>query len=70
MTKATLIVIGLVLILLGHYVLLNDPTTRVYVGDLVKVFGVAITLMGPTGLLITHEAKKKQQESKMEIIEA
>jgi len=37
MTKATLFVMGIGLIIIGDTVLLNDITTYVYVGDIFKV---------------------------------
>ncbi|MBU0625888.1 hypothetical protein KKH82_00150, partial [Patescibacteria group bacterium] len=37
MTKATLFVCGLALIIIGDTVLLNNPTDFVYVGDMFKL---------------------------------
>ncbi|MFA6256301.1 MAG: hypothetical protein WC606_03885 [Candidatus Absconditabacterales bacterium] len=69
MTKATLFVLGLALIVIGDTVLLNDITTYVYVGDIFKVLGVVLTLLAWTDLLITNKVMKKKQEKNIEVIE-
>ncbi|MCX6824317.1 MAG: hypothetical protein NT085_04275 [candidate division SR1 bacterium] len=69
LTKATLFVIGLALIVIGDTVLLNNITTYVYVGDIFKVLGVVLTLLAWSNLLITDKIQKKKQEKNIEIIE-
>ncbi|MFA7298594.1 MAG: hypothetical protein WC010_03025 [Candidatus Absconditabacterales bacterium] len=69
MTKATLFVLGLALIIIGDTVLLNDVTTYVYIGDIFKVLGVVLTLLAWTNLLITDKVKKQKQDKNIEIIE-
>ncbi len=69
MTKATLFVIGIVLIIIWDTVLLNDITTHVYVGDLFKLVWVVLTLLAWTNVLITDKVKKQKQNKKIEIIE-
>ena len=70
MTKATMLVSGIILILIGHYVLLNDASNHIFLWDIVKIIWVIITILGPTNMLISKKVKKKADESKMEIIEA
>jgi len=69
MTKATLFVLGLALIVIGDTVLLNDVATYVYIGDIFKVLWVVLTLLAWTNLLITDKVLKKKQEKNIEIIE-
>lgn len=69
MTKATLFVIGIALIIIGDTVLLNDVTTYVYVGDIFKVLWVILTLLARTNLLITEKVQKKTQDKNVKIIE-
>ena len=69
LTKATLFVIGLALIVIWDTVLLNDVTTYVYVGDIFKVLWVVLTLLAWTNILITDKVTKKKQEKNIEIIE-
>jgi len=69
MTKATLFVLGLALIIIWDTVLLNDVTTYVYIGDIFKVLWVVLTLLAWTNLLITDKVKKQKQDKNIEIIE-
>lgn len=69
MTKATLFVLGLALIIIGDTVLLNDVSTYVYVGDIFKILWVILTLLAWTNVLITDKVKKQKENKKIEIIE-
>lgn len=69
MTKGTLFVFGLALIIIGQTVLLNNLTTKVYVGDLFSLIGVVLTLLARTNVLITDKVKKMKADKKVEIIE-
>lgn len=69
MTKATLFVLGIALIIIGDTVLINDVSTYVYVGDIFKVLGVLLTLLAWTNVLVTDKVKKIQSNKKVEIIE-
>jgi hypothetical protein len=69
MTKATLFVLGLALIVIWDTVLLNDLTTYVYVGDIFKVVWVILTLLARTNVLITDKVKNKKQQKNVKIIE-
>lgn len=69
MTKATLFVMGIALIIIGDTVLLNDVSTHVYVGDIFKVLWVVLTLLAWSNVLITDKVNKKKQAKNVEIIE-
>ncbi len=69
MTKATLFVVGIALIVIGDTVLINDVSTHVYIGDLFKVLGVILTLLAWTNVLVTDKVKKIQANKKVEVIE-
>ena len=69
LTKATLFVLGLALIVIWDTVLLNDITHYVYVGDIFKVLWVILTLLAWTDILVTDKVIKKKQEKNIEVIE-
>ena len=69
LTKATLFVLGLALIVIWDTVLLNDVTNYVYVGDIFKVLWVVLTLLAWTDILVTDKVIKKKQEKNIEVIE-
>jgi len=69
MTKGTLFIIGLALIIFWDTILLNDTTTKVYLGDLVKLLWVVLTLLAWTNVLITDKVRKIKADKKVEIIE-
>jgi hypothetical protein len=69
MTKATLFVIGIALIIIGDTILLNTIETYVYIWDIFKVLGVVLTLLAWTNVLITDKVKQQKQQKNMEIIE-
>lgn len=68
--RLTMALIGAVIIILGHYVLHDNPEARIYLSDITKIFGVIILIGGATGLLIPADVVAEIQESKVEIIEA
>jgi len=69
MTKATLFVLGIALIIIGDTVLLNDILNHVYVADIFKILWVILTLLAWTNVLITDKVRKQKQDKKIEIIE-
>jgi len=69
LTKATLFVLGIALIVIWDTVLINDITTNVYVGDIFKVLWVVLTLLAWTNVLITDKVKNIKANKKVEIIE-
>lgn len=69
MTKGTLFVLGLALIIIGQTVLLNDIVNKVYIGDIFSLLGVVLTLLAWTNVLITDKVKKVKAGKKVEIIE-
>jgi hypothetical protein len=69
MSKATLFVFGLALIVIWDTVLINNPTDLVYVWDLFKLIWVVLTLLAWTNVLVTDKVKKEKADKKVEIIE-
>lgn len=69
MTKATLFVCWLALVVIWDTVLTNNPSNSIYVGDLFKLLWVVLTLLAWTNLLITDKVTKQSADSKIEIIE-
>lgn len=69
MTKATLFVLGIALIVIWDTVLLNDIANHVYVADIFKVLWVILTLLAWTNVLITDKVQKVKQNKKIQVIE-
>jgi hypothetical protein len=69
LTKATLFVLGIGLIIIWDTVLLNDVANYVYVGDIFKVLWVVLTLLAWTNILITDKIIKKSNQKNIEVIE-
>lgn len=69
MSKVTLLVLGIALIIMGDTVLINIPDQKIYISDIIKVFGVIISLLSWTNVFITSKVKKEKETKKVEIIE-
>lgn len=69
MTKATLFVMGIALIIIWDTVLLNDVSNHVYIADIFKVVWVILTFLAWTNVLITDKVKKVWIDRKVKIIE-
>lgn len=69
MTKATLFVCGLALIIIWDTVLLNNISEYVYVGDLFKLMWVLLTILAWTNILVTSKVKKQSKDKNVEVIE-
>lgn len=69
MTKWTLFVLWIFLILIWNGVLLNDSKNGIYVWDLFQILGVVLTLLAWTNILITSKVIKKSKDKNVEIIE-
>ncbi len=70
MQKRILSVLGILAIVFGQTVLLNDYNTSMYAGDIMKVFGVLIIWFGATGLLTSKKITEQKKWKSIEIIEA
>ncbi|MEI7563503.1 MAG: hypothetical protein WCJ39_07915 [bacterium] len=57
------------MLVLGDTIFLNTPERSVYVGDLMKLFGVLLILLAWTNVLITDKVNKDKKMKKVEIIE-
>jgi len=68
-SKVSLFVLWISLIVLWDGVLVNDINKQIYVGDIVKLLWVIITLLAFTNFFVTNKVKKQHEESKVEIIE-
>lgn len=67
--KRTLFAIGIVMILVGHYVLQDNSATYVFFADITKVIGVVLLILWPAWLLIPEVIKRKRKAAKIEVIE-
>lgn len=61
MQKRILSVLGILAIVFGQTVLLNDYNTSMYAGDIMKVFGVLIIWFGATGLLTSKKVTEQKK---------
>lgn len=68
-SKITLFVLGVVLLFVGEYVLINDPSKGVYIADLVKIVSIILIVLSPTNILHTDAVVSKGKKKWIEIIE-
>lgn len=68
-SKVSLFVLGIGLIIFWDSVFINDISTNIFVSDLMKILWVIFTLFAFTNLFITNKVKKEHQNSKIEVIE-
>lgn len=64
-----LLLLGVGLIWSAHVHLVDDPSTMVYLQDIMKLFWVFFVIMWPTKLLISEKQKEANFEKEVEIIE-
>lgn len=69
MTKWTLFVIWIFLIVVWNWVLLDDAKNYIFVWDLFEILWVVLVLLAWTNILITSKVTKKSKEKWIEIIE-
>ena len=69
--KWVLFLIGVVAIVVGYEMLINDTEKMIYVSDIVRVFGVLVVWFGATGVITKTKAIAEQKRAKnVEIIDA
>lgn len=68
-SKISLFVLGLALIIFWDSVFLNDISSNIFISDFMKILWVVFTLFSFTNLFVTSKVKKQKQNSKVEIIE-
>lgn len=68
-SKITLFVLGMVLLFVGEYVLINNPSQWIYIADLIKIVAVVLIVLSPTNILHTDVVMKKDKAKGVEIIE-
>ncbi len=68
-SKITLFVLGMVLLFVGEYILLNNPSQWVYISDLIKIIAVILIVLSPTNILHTDKVMNKEKAKGVEIIE-
>ena len=61
--------VGLLLILAGYYLFVNNPSAYIFVGDVLSVIWVLIVFLTLWWLIITTKATKKIETSKQIVIE-
>lgn len=68
-SKITLFVLGVALLFVGEYVLINNTSQGVYIADLIKIVAVVLIVLSPTNILHTDKVMKKDKAKWVEIIE-
>jgi hypothetical protein len=63
------VALSLILILGGHYLLVNDVSQHIYVGDVMRVIGVILAYSTVAGLTISQKALQAHKVSQQVIIE-
>lgn len=69
-SKASLFVMWISLVLIWDSVLINNSETYIYISDLVKILWSFLVVLAWTNFFVSAKAKKEREESKLEIIEA
>jgi hypothetical protein len=64
-----LAVLWIILILVAEAMLQDDPTTNIYLQDIVKIIWAFLVITWPMKLLLTKEAEQKKFMEEVEIIE-
>lgn len=67
--KARAVVMGLLVILIAYYCIVNDAGQYVFAGDILTVIGVLMVYLPLAGLIVTEKTQQKITESKQVIIE-
>lgn len=67
--KIKWILAGLVMILAGNYLLVNNSWSNVFASDIVMLLGVCTVYLTAAGLIVTKKAEKAVQSWKQTIIE-
>ena len=60
---------GLALILIGHYMLIDNTDAGVYAGDAIALLGVLIFFLALAGALVTKKVQKQVEQAMQQIIE-
>lgn len=67
--KVKWILAGIVMILAGNYLLLNDAGNKIFASDIIMLLGVCTVYLTAAGLIVTKKAEKAVQKWKQTIIE-
>lgn len=67
--KIRAVVVGLLLVLAGHYFLINNPNAGIFAGDMIALLWVVIVFLTLGWLIVTTKAAKKIEQSKQIVIE-
>lgn len=68
-SKASLFVMWIALVLIGDSVLINNTESYIYISDISKLLGSFLIVLAWTNFFVSTKAKKQKEESKLEIIE-
>lgn len=67
--KVRAVVMGLLVILIAYYCIVNDAGQYVFAGDILTVIGVLMVYLPLAGLIVTQKTQQRITESKQVIIE-
>lgn len=67
--KWRVVAYGLVMVLVGHYLLIDNAATGMYAGDVVTLLGVLIFFLALAGALITKKVQKSVEQAMQQVIE-
>lgn len=69
MTKWTLFVVWIFLIIIWNWVLLDDAKNYIFVWDLFEILWVVLALLARSNVLITSKITRQTKDKKVEVIE-
>lgn len=67
--RRLLLCVGILVIVIAHSTLTDDPAKYIYLKDILKIVGAALVITGPMKMLNTPEAEQKKMMEDVEIIE-
>lgn len=68
-SKPSLFVMGIGLVLIWDTVLINNSDLYIYISDITKILWSLLVVLAWTNFFVSSKAKKTKEESKLEIIE-
>lgn len=67
--RRSLAVAGAVIIIISHLYIQDSPENYVFIGDIMKLLGVYLIIVGPMKLLVSKRTQQIREEKDVEIIE-
>jgi hypothetical protein len=67
--KVRAVIMGLMLLMLSHYTLIDNAQVGIYAGDMMSVIALLMIFLALAGWIVTKKVEQKIQEGRQVIIE-